>query len=82
MIDKAVRDPYKKFQESKGPLNQIRIEGPQGKLLDMAEVSPVVAAIEPYNLFRVYFDRDDKDAKIVVERIVNKCVKNSRKRST
>ena len=80
LVDRAIRDPYKKFQESKGPLNQIRIQGAGAELLDMAEISPVVAAIEPFSLFRVYFDRDDKDARVAVERIIDDAIKCGKKR--
>lgn len=71
LLDRATRDPYKTFQESKGPLNQIRIRGEDGQIRDVAECSPVVAAIEPFELFRAYIDEKDKDARLAIEQIVS-----------
>ncbi|HEX4292819.1 MAG TPA: HD domain-containing protein, partial [Rhizomicrobium sp.] len=48
LIDRAERDPYKRSQESKGPLNQIHIRASSGKILDMAETSAVVAGLEKF----------------------------------
>ncbi len=71
LIDRAHRNPYRQFQETKGPLNQIRIRTAPGEILDLAEHSPVVAALENFVLFRAYVDRLDTDATIMVERTVN-----------
>ena len=71
LIDRAHRNPYREFQETKGPLNQIRIRTASGKIFDLAEHSPVVAALENFVLFRAYVDRLDTDATIMVERTVN-----------
>lgn len=70
LIDQAVRDPYKRVQESKGPLNQLRIRIAGDRILDMAESSPVVAGIEKFKLFRAYVDEQDVEAKSVVERVI------------
>jgi len=75
LIDRTEREPYKTFQESKGPLNQIRIRDMSGHILDMAEKSPIVAAIETFKLFRVYFADGDQDAKLAIERITNDVLK-------
>jgi hypothetical protein len=71
LIDRARRDPYREIQETKGPLNQIRIRTAPGKILDLAEHSPVVAAIKIFELFRVYVDRSDTEATTMVEQTVN-----------
>lgn len=63
LIDRAVREPYKRFQESKGPLNQILIRTAEGALVDLGERSKVVAAIEPFQLFRAYIASDDTKAR-------------------
>lgn len=59
MTDKADREPYKRFQESKGPLNQIRIKSSSGELVDLVKRSKVVAAISTFKLYRVYVSDDD-----------------------
>ncbi|MBK8909458.1 MAG: HD domain-containing protein [Rhodospirillales bacterium] len=67
LTDSSARAPYKSFQESKGPLNQIRIRSADDRILDMAESSRVVASIETFELFRAYFDDADLEARSVVE---------------
>jgi uncharacterized protein len=59
LLDLYSRSPYKKIGDSKGSLNQIRVRVSSGKTLDLAEISSVVGAIRPYNLFRYYFDEHD-----------------------
>lgn len=75
-IDYSVRDPYKRFQESKGPLNQIRIRSTDGRILDMAESSPVVSGIKTFHLFRVYIDGGDTDARSVIESAVQEALRS------
>lgn len=70
LTDKAERPPYKSFQDSKGPLNQIRIRIRNQTILDMAESSRVVAGIETFELFRVYIDEADSEAKKIVDTVV------------
>lgn len=70
LTDSAARAPYKSFQDSKGPLNQIRIRVGGDRILDMAESSRVVAGIETFELFRAYFDDADPEARKVVNNIV------------
>ena len=71
LVDQTSREPYKRFEESKGPLNQIRIKTTDNNLVDLGEKSKVVAAIEPFKLFRVYLSEDDTEAKSFVEQEVN-----------
>ncbi len=59
MTDRADREPYRRFQESKGPLNQIRIKTSSGDLVDLVKRSKVVAAISTFKLYRVYVSDDD-----------------------
>jgi hypothetical protein len=70
LTDRAARDPYKRLQESKGPLNQIHIRLPDNLIHDVAECSPVIAAIETFELFRAYVDGNDTDAKDAVDKII------------
>jgi hypothetical protein len=69
LTDRAKREPYKRFQDSKGPLNQIRIRTPND-IQDMANYSAVVRALEPFELFRAYVGEDDQEAKDVVNRSI------------
>lgn len=69
--DATERKPYKKIQESKGPLNQIRIEVPGGGLEDLDEMSRVVRAIRPCKVARAYFREDDQEAKNQIKDIIS-----------
>jgi HD superfamily phosphohydrolase len=60
LYDEDARSPYKPFDESKGQLIQINVRVGSGRILDLKDVSPVVAAIRPYRFLRCYFDRDNK----------------------
>lgn len=71
LIDEAERDPYKRFEETTGPLNQIRIKEIDGNIIDVAELSPVVRALTTFRLFRAYVDRTDSEARDAVYRIVD-----------
>jgi HD superfamily phosphohydrolase len=68
LTDRASRDPYKRFQESKGPLNQIHIRIAGNQISDVAECSRVIASIESFELFRAYVT--DAEAKAQVDEIV------------
>jgi HD superfamily phosphohydrolase len=70
LVDQALREPYKRFQESKGPLNQIRIRTEDGSLVDLGERSKVVAAIEPFRLFRLYCSNSDSEAQGFIESVI------------
>lgn len=62
LLDRAERDPYRRFEESKGPLNQISIRREDGVIVDMAEISPVIAGLESFSNLRVYYNGDDAEA--------------------
>jgi HD superfamily phosphohydrolase len=70
LIDEADRHPYKSFQESKGPLNQISIRSESGEIVDLAAASPVVARLKPFSLFRVYHESDDKEVQSLLSEII------------
>lgn len=70
LIDQYVRHPYKRFQDSKTPLNQILIRLGDGPPSDMAELSPIIAHAEPFSLCRAYVFRDDTEAESMVKNIV------------
>ena len=70
LVDQYVRNPYRRFQDSKTPLNQILIRLGDGPPRDMAEFSPVIANAEPFNLCRAYVFRDDTSAIDVLENIM------------
>lgn len=70
LIDQYVRHPYKRFQDSKTPLNQILIRLGDGPPRDMADFSPTIAHAEPFNLCRAYVFRDDTAGATVIQNIV------------
>jgi hypothetical protein len=57
--------------ETKGPLNQINIRTDGGKLVDLAERSKVVAQLETYKAFRVYYAENDVEAMHQINQIIN-----------
>lgn len=79
LVDQYVRNPYKRFQDSKTPLNQILIRLSPDKVTDMAELSPVIAHAEPFSLCRIYIFRDDSDASDVIENIMRTKIKEGGK---
>ena len=70
LIDQAVREPYKRFQESKGPLNQIRIKTDDDVLVDLGVRSRVVRAIKPFRVFRLYYAEGDDEARSLTNRLI------------
>jgi HD superfamily phosphohydrolase len=70
LIDQAEREPYKRLQESKGPLNQIRIKTDGGVLVDLGERSRVVRAIKPFRVFRLYYAEEDEEARKFIDQAV------------
>lgn len=70
LVDQYVRHPYKRYQDSKTPLNQILIRLGADPPTDMADLSPVIAHAEPFNLCRAYVFRDDADAEDVIKNIM------------
>jgi HD superfamily phosphohydrolase len=70
LTDQAIREPYKRFQESKGPLNQIRIKTESDVLVDLGERSRIVRAIQPFRVFRLYFGEADDEARTFINELV------------
>jgi HD superfamily phosphohydrolase len=69
LIDQATRSPYKRLEETKGPLDQINIRTLGNKLVDLSSQSEVVGAIKAFTLFRAYVAGEDHEAKSAVEKI-------------
>jgi len=69
LIDRESRHPYRRFQESKGPLNQIRIKT-AGQILDVADCSPIVASLETFKLCRLYSPESDSEAQAQIQKII------------
>jgi HD superfamily phosphohydrolase len=67
LVDQEKRDPYKPLQESKGPLNQIRIRIGPKELVDLGNRSKMVRALEPFQLFRLYVSKEDRESRTFVE---------------
>lgn len=70
LIDQATREPYKRLQESDGPLNQIQIKTADGRQIDINECSPIIKSIKPFQLFRVYHDGSDSEARVFIEKAI------------
>jgi hypothetical protein len=73
LVDESRRTPYKKFQESKTPLNQILIRYGEDRFEDMAHLSPVVASAETFEICRIYHNADDIDAQTMIKNILRTC---------
>jgi uncharacterized protein len=76
LVDQEKRDPYKPLQESKGPLNQIRIRIGPKELVDLGDRSRIVRAIEPFQLFRLYVSKDDKESRTFIDKVIAREVAN------
>ncbi|WP_200294030.1 HD domain-containing protein [Rhodospirillum rubrum] len=70
LVDVAERTPYKPFGQATGPLKQILIRTPEQGVRDMAELSPVIASIETFRVFRAYVREGDDDARRCVDETV------------
>ena len=73
MFDDYKRDPYKRFQDSRTPPNQIHIMQ-AGEPRDMAELSSVVGSAEPFRICRAYVTRGDTNTMDVLRNIVRTSV--------
>lgn len=74
LIDAAERHPYKRFQESKGPLNQISIRREGVGIRDMVDESSIIASLEPFKLLRIYCDNEDHSSLKYVDQLINEKV--------
>ena len=70
LIDRYSRPLYKRYGESDTPLNRVLVRGGSGRLLDMADFSPIIGAAQPFEVCRAYVFRDDKEAETVVENTI------------
>src|SRR5438067_8603498 len=66
---KAGASPIKSSKISQSLLNQILIKS-GNEYIDMAELSPVVASAEAFEVCRLYTDEDDNDARGMIENIM------------
>lgn len=79
LLDHAKRDPYRRFSESKGPLNQIRIRSEYSNdLVDIISRSPVVEAIPLAEYWRAYVPKDDTKLRKFVENTVREVINEQR----
>ena len=70
LIDQVSRQPYKRFQDSKTMLNQILIRHGTDTSLDMADISPVVASAETFEVCRVYIAKGDSESEAMIQNIM------------
>ncbi len=68
LTDLGSRNCYSKFQDSKGPLNQIRIRK-GNKVSDIVEKSALIRGQETFHFLRAYFDENDHEARKIVQSI-------------
>lgn len=77
-LDEAQRSPYKVVDEAQGPLDRINIYTNGGRLVDLKQRSAVVAAVKPFKLFRVYYERNDTETQKTVSAIIDGEINNAR----
>lgn len=77
LIDQTERKPYRKLQESKGPLNQIMVRGSEGGLVDVARLSKVVAASEVFKVVRAYVAPENTEAKKLISKAIEEGVNHA-----
>jgi HD superfamily phosphohydrolase len=71
LTDIGERAPYRTFQESKGPLNQIRIRTGDGMIDDVVRQSDILASMQTFNFFRAYCTEEDDAARKLVNDVVD-----------
>lgn len=77
LSDEAERSPYKEFDGSKGPLNQIRILSSGDKHIDLGERSKIVRAIDPFRFYRLYVEKDDTQARNFITQAIEAETRNA-----
>lgn len=75
LYDKASRPPYKRFDESKGPLNQIMVRTGSG-MSDLGEFSPIVNSIPTFEVSRYYFDKEQSGVAAMLKDVLDEEIKN------
>jgi len=73
LADSYSRAPYKRVQDSQSLLNRILIRTGEGPPQDMAELSPIIAAAEPFHILRAYVPRGDEKAGRMIENVIRTC---------
>ena len=70
MEDVVVRDPYRQGQGDDAVLDAIYAIDRSGQLKDLSHLSPVVAALKKYEVYRIYYRESDEGSKKALERII------------
>lgn len=74
LTDSTKRAPYKRFTQSKGPLNQIRIRSEDGSLSDLRDHSEVVRSIGESHVIRAYVSGEqDGDLDFIKHTVESVC---------
>lgn len=81
LFDRVSRSPYKEFDQTKGPLNQILIRDRDRNLVDVKNLSPVVRAIKEFEGLRAYVSRDDQKIQSILQDAVAKGVKYAKSKT-
>jgi HD superfamily phosphohydrolase len=75
LIDRYERDPYKrKGYDSPKAIERIHVHS-KGHPVDLATISPVVAALKPLEIYRVYVASEDEEAGKLVFDLIDKVKK-------
>ena len=81
MVRAGKRDPYS-LKEEKGPLNRIRVNADHGRTTDIADHSPMVAALRPFEFFRAYVFEGDDEARDTTVKIFKDCIRDEKRERT
>ncbi len=76
LIDKGERSPYKRYQEDKGSLNQIRIRPLRNsaRTFDINHWSKTIATAETFKFFRVYVEKDDAENRELIRQLIEAAI--------
>lgn len=78
VIDSANRPPYKKSEDTNGPLNQIFVQD-GNELRDLRDTSEVVRAASVFKLDRAYYAEENNKAKQVIDDAIAAAIKEEDK---
>jgi hypothetical protein len=72
LVDRYERDPYKrKGYDSPKAIERIHVLS-KGHPVDLATISPTVAALKPLQIYRVYVAPEDGEARSLVEHLIER----------
>jgi hypothetical protein len=66
----VVRDPYRQGQGDGAVLDAIYAVDRSGELKELSHLSPVVAALKKYEVYRIYYRESDEATKKALDDII------------